>query len=276
MKRRVMTLCVMGLFGLPVLPARSLAQSGTSVHVCVGVDHVLRYVPGTACPAGQASYNLSIDGSLPTPPDEDKTLSTEIGEMKKTVDFLRDRVSNLESELGKLGDKKESDVAHIVQAPFHVVDKTGKPILTVTDGAVKQAAGRVRIGRGSGDNYGVSVANAAGTLVAALTEASNGAGGLGVYDQAGKRSVQTIAGIGVKLYGPSDKEVVGIGFKDDNRDRGVLQISGLFQLFDGAGQTMVEAGTSPNGVGVVRVGPGVKCVPMATLRVPDCIMGRKQ
>jgi hypothetical protein len=276
MNQHVNMLCVAGLCGLAALPARSLAQGGTSVHVCVGVDHVLRYVPGTACPAGQASYSLALDGTQPTPPDEDKSVSNEIGQLKKTIDFLRDRVSNLESELGKQGDKKESDVSHIVQAPFHVVDKSGKPIFTVTDGAVKQAVGRIRIGRGSGDNYGVSVANAAGTLVAALTEASNGAGGFGVYDQAGNRSVQVIAGQGVRLYGPSDKEVVSIGFNGAHPDRGVLQISGLLQVFNAAGETVVEAGSNSNGVGVVRVGPGAKCVPMGTLRLPDCIMGRKQ
>lgn len=276
MRDRVVIAGLVAALAFHTLSAPAMAQGATSVHVCVGADHVLRYRPDTACPAGQESYNLALDSGQPTPPDEDKTLSKEIGELKKTIDFLRDRVSNLESELGKLGDKKESDVAHIVQAPFHVVDKSGKPILTVTDGAVKQAAGRVRIGRGSGDNYGVSVANAAGTLVAGLTEALNGAGGLGVYDQAGKRSVQAIGGLGVKLYGPSDKEVGSIGFNAENRDRGVLQISGVLQLFDDAGQTMVEAGTLPIGVGVVRVGPGVKCVPMGTLRVPDCIMGRHQ
>jgi hypothetical protein len=48
----------------------------------------------------------------------------------------------------------------------------------------------------------------------------------------------------------------------------------LFQIADDDGVAMVEAGTSPTGVGVVRVGPMTKCVPLANLRVPDCIMGR--
>ena len=274
MKGLVEAFLVMGALGLAVLPGRSFAQ-GSSVHVCIGVDGVLRFAPGTSCPAGQASYNLALDGTQPTPPDEDKLLEKEIGELKKTLDFLRDRVSNLESEFGKLGNKKESDVSHIVQAPFHVVDKSGKPIFTVTDGAVKEAAGRVRIGRGSADNYGVSVATAAGTLVAAVTEASNGAGGLGVYDQSGKRSVQAIGGFGVSLYSPSDKEIARIGYNTNSSERSVFRLSGALRILDDAGQTIVEAGTSPKGVGVVNVGPATAtCVPMGPLRVPDCIMGR--
>src|SRR5512143_3257299 len=156
MKHRVNMLCVVGLFGLAGWPARSLAQGGTSVHVCVGVDHVLRYVPGTACPTGQASYNLSIDGSQPTPPDEDKTLSKEFDELKKTVDFLRDRVSNLEKESGKKHDKNDPDDEHVVRAPLLVVDKSGTPIFTVTDATYGQATvGRVHVGRGTGNNYGL-------------------------------------------------------------------------------------------------------------------------
>ena len=275
MKRHVIMSSIVGLSGLAVFPALPVTRGGTSIHVCVGADLVLRFSPkGAACPQNQVGYDLSLDVNEPKPPKEDEPPPKEVVELQKTVDFLRDRVSNLEKELGK-HDKNESDVAHIVRAPFHVVDKSGKPILTVTDDAVKQATGRVRIGRGSGDNYGVSIANPAGTLVAGLTEASNGAGGLGLYDQAGKLSVRGIGGLGVQLYSPSDKEIASFGFKDDTHDSGHLWMHGNFELVDGSGLAIVEAGTSPSGVGVVRVGPAKKCVPMATLRVPDCIIGRQ-
>jgi len=268
-----LTLLVAVTSAVPRGPA--LAQGVSSIHVCVGVDRVLRFAPGTSCPAGQASYNLALDGTQPNAPDEDKSLPNQINDLKKTIDFLRDRVSNLEKEVGK-PNKNESAVEHIVHAPFYVMDKSGKPIFTVTDGVGTQAMGRVRVGRGSGDNYGVWVANAGGTPVLAFSEAKDGAGAVSAYDKDGRRSVQAHGGEGVALFSPSGKSVVGMGYNEASLERGILQLSGIFQIFDGAGQTMVEAGTTKkDGVGVVRVGPGAKCVPMGPLRVGDCIMGRR-
>ena len=270
------TVLLMGALGLIAWPRMGFAQGGASVHVCVGVDRALRFTAGTSCPAGQASYNLALDGTQPTPPDEDKTLLNQINELKKTVEFLRDRVSNLEKENAK-PEKNDSGVDHVVHAPFHVVDKAGKPIFTVTDAVAAQAIGRVRVGRGSSDNYGIWVATASGTPVVAVAEAKDGAGSLSAYDQAGKRSVQAHGGEGFALFGSSETRVVSMGLNADHTDRGLLQVSGILQIFDGAGQTMVEAGTSSTkGVGVVRVGPGATCVPQGPLRVPDCIMGRRQ
>jgi hypothetical protein len=275
MKGHRATASFVGVLGLLSSPAMLGAQSASSVHVCVGVDHVLRSTSGNSCPAGQASYNLALDGTQPNPPDEDKTVSNEIGQLKKTIDFLKDRVSSLEKELAKQPDKNETSVGHIVHAPFHVVDKSGKPIFTVSDAVATEGIGRVRVGHGSGDNYGIWVTNAAGTAVAVISETKDGAGGLTAYTQEGKRSAQMHGGEGFTLFNNSNNSVASMGLNAGNKDRGLLQLSGLLQIFDGAGQTMVEAGTSTTrGVGVVRVGPGAKCVPMATLRLPDCIMGR--
>ena len=275
MRNLAKTVLLLGALAPTPLFSSRFTQSATSVHVCVGVDRVLRFATGTSCPAGQASYNLALDGTQPNPPDEDKALSNEIGELKKTVEFLRDRVSNLEKESSK-PDKSEPSFDHVVHAPFHVVDKSGKAILTVTDGPSAQALGRVRVGRGTGDNYGIWVATAAGIPVAVLSEAKDGAGAFSAYDGTGKRSVQGHGGEGIAIFSPSNTSVASMGFNAASTDRGLLQLSGIFQIFDGAGQTMVEAGTSSSkGVGVVRVGPGATCVPQGTLRVPDCIMGRR-
>lgn len=275
MRHLAKTVLLFGALAPTPMLSRHFTQSATSVHVCVGVDRVLRFATGTACPAGQASYNLALDGTQPNPPDEDKTASNQINELKKNIEFLRDRVTNLEKESNK-PDKNESSVDHIVHAPFHVVDKNGKAILTVTDGPSAQALGRVRVGRGTGDNYGIWVATAAGIPVAVLSEAKDGAGAFTAYDKTGKRSVQGHGGEGLTLFGSSNTSVASMGLNAGNTDRGLLQLSGLLQIFDPAGQTMVEAGTSTTkGVGVVRVGPGAKCVPLGTLRVPDCIMGRQ-
>jgi len=274
MRHVIKTVLLLGGLAPTALLSRLSAQTASSVHVCVGVDRVLRFTSGNNCPAGQASYNLALDGTQPNPPDEDKTASNQINELKKTIEFLKDRVSNLEKESNK-PEKNESGVDHIIRAPLHVVDKSGKAIFTVTEGGAKEAIGRVRIGHGSGDNFGIWVATASGIPVVALSEAKDGAGSFSAYDKAGNRSVQAHGGEGFSLFSPAGKEVTSMGFNAANTDRGLLQLSGLLQIFDGAGATMVEAGTSTTkGVGVVRVGPGAKCVPMANLRVPDCIMGR--
>jgi hypothetical protein len=275
MRHVIKTVLLLGALAPTAMLSRLSAQTTSSVHVCVGVDRVLRFTSGNNCPSGQASYNLALDGTQPNPPDEDKTASNQINELKKTIEFLKDRVSNLEKESNK-PDKSESGVDHIIRAPFHVVDKSGKPIFTVTDAAAAQAIGRVRVGHGTGDNYGIWVVNAAGNTVAVISEAKDGTGAVTAYTAAGKRSAQMHGGEGFTLFGASDKSVASMGLNAGNTDRGLLQLSGIFQIFDGAGETMVEAGTSSTkGVGVVRVGPGAKCVPMANLRVPDCIMGRR-
>lgn len=150
-----------------------------------------------------------------------------------------------------------------------------KPIFTVTDAAEGQTTvGRIHVGRGGESNYGMWVRGGDGKIAAAMGEAKTGGGVVSVRDPAGRPRADLFGQGGVAVYNTSGKEVVTLNLKGDNTESGLLQLRGIFQLFDAAGQTMVEAGTSPNGVGVVRVGPGAKCVPQGDLRVPDCIMGR--
>ena len=290
MKRIAKTVVLMGALGPAALISHPYAQTASSIHVCIGVDRVVRFSTGTSCPSGQASYNLALDGTQPNPPDEDKTASSQISELKKNIEFLRDRVSNLEKESNKAETKQsnkpetkepnkpgknESSINHVIRAPFSVVDKNGRPILTVTEGIAREGIGRVRVGRGTADNYGIWIMNSTGTPMAALAEAKDGAGQISAYAKDGSRSVQAHGGDGFSLFSPSDKEIAKWGFRPDNQERGFFDLSGLLQIFNDGGETVVEAGTNPNNVGVVKVGPGAKCVPMATLRVPDCIMGRR-
>jgi len=275
MRFRTTGACLAGVLALLAWTARADAQGG--VHVCVGADQVLRYAGGTPCPAGQASYNLALEGGPPPPPNEDKTLANQINDLRKTVDFLRDRVSNLEKELGNR-EKNPSDDEHVIRAPFQVVDKGGNPIFTVTDAAYSQATtGRVHVGRGSADNYGIWVRDASGGAVAAIGQAKTGGGAVDVNGSDGTLRVELSGQGGVRLKNAAGQDVVSFGLKAANTAKGVFQLVGLFQLFNEAGgPTLVEAGTSPKGVGVVKVGPGGTCVPIGPLRVPDCIMGRQQ
>lgn len=154
-------------------------------------------------------------------------------------------------------------------------DAAGKPIFTVSDATSGDATvGRVHVGRGATDNYGIWIRGGAGKVAAAIGEGKTGGGVVTVSDPSGKRRADLYGQGGLAVYNTSGKEVVTLTLRSDNTESGLLQLRGIFQLSDAAGQTMAEAGTSPNGVGVVRVGPMAKCVPQGDLRVPDCIMGR--
>jgi hypothetical protein len=171
--------------------------------------------------------------------------------------------------------KKDAGLFRI-NGELRAVDGAGKPIFTVTDvRASEENAGRVHVGRGAGSNYGIWIRDAGGKVAAAIGEGKTGGGVVTVSDPSGKPRAELFGQGGVTVYNPSGKEVVGLNLDAANTASGVMQLTGIFQILDGGGQTIVDAGRLPTGVGVVRVGPGAKCVPMGTLRVSDCIMGRR-
>jgi hypothetical protein len=163
-----------------------------------------------------------------------------------------------------------------VDGALKTVDAAGKPVFTVTDATAPEAAfGRVHVGRGAADNFAVWIRGRDGKFAAAMGEGKAGGGLVTVADASGRKRADLFGQGGLTIFSPTGKEVVSLDLKAGNTEAGTLELRGLFQLFDAAGETMVEAGTSPAGVGVVRVGPGAKCVPFANLRVPDCIMGHR-
>jgi hypothetical protein len=127
--------------------ARPVAQATTSIRVCVIPDRSLHLSSGAPCPAGQASYNLALDGALPHAPRRGQDGLRQINELKKTVDFLKTRVSNLEHELANEANAKDH-LSQKVIAPFEVVDKSGRMIFRVRD-----------------DRHGFEMANTAGQTV---------------------------------------------------------------------------------------------------------------
>jgi len=273
MSFRITAGCVAAMFTMAGLHTPASAQ-GNKIHVCVGADQVLRLASG-ACPAGQTSYNLMLEGTTPgggVPPSQNQATATELNDLKKSLDFLRDRVSNLEKELAKQTDLKDMQVEHVMRAPLQVVDGSGNPIFTVTDAAYGQAThGRVHIGRGSASNYGIWVTGAGGGVVAAIGEAKVGGGAINVYDPGGKLRAE-LSGDGFQLKNSDGKDVVSLGLQSANPAKGLLTLTGLFQIVNEAGDEIVSAGTN-KGVGIVRVGPRAGCVPLGALRLADCIMG---
>jgi hypothetical protein len=150
-------------------------------------------------------------------------------------------------------------------------DLWGKNGVNVYNSASKNV---IALGLGDDGNQGIWVRGDNGKVAAELREDKTGGGVVSVSDPSGRPRAQLYGQSGVAVYNASGKEVVGLGFNAANTERGLLLVRGLFQIADDDGVAMVEAGTSPTGVGVVRVGPMTKCVPLANLRVPDCIMGR--
>ena len=210
---------------------------------------------------------------------ESGSASARIDELRRQNELLKSRVDGFEERLGFLAAVGVQGPSR-VQAPFEVVDRAGQIIFQVSGdlGSTVPAPsrGRVQIARGSLDNFVLTIRRPNGSVSAAIAEAPNGVGSLQLRDASANQRVRVDGDGGVRLLGPNGERVASLGFRAQNAARGVLELAGLLQIFDDAGTTMVEAGTSPDGVGIVRVGPGAKCVPMGTLRVQDCFRGRRE
>ena len=245
------------------------AQASKGVHVCLGVDNVLRFTSGDRCPQGQRMVRLAeVEDEVGVTKDRDDPPNAVVADLKTKVDFLTRRVSNLEEELRK---REDNPASSRVSAPFEVVDKAGNPIFVVTDeqyGTVKRK-GRLHIGRATGgNNYSLLVHNGGGSVVVAVGEGQESAAGSMQFAD-GKGTVRARLGavVGLTLFNSSGSGVATITAGQ--------QGAGQFWLYDADGTAMVKAGTTTPGVGLIQAGPGVKCVPTGSLRVPDCILGRR-
>lgn len=247
------------------------------LHVCVGPDQVVRFERADNCPQGQAGHYLSLaeEGVQVPPTEEEKSLLARIEELKRQIGFLTSRVQNLERSAGDATMRLTSKV----MAPFEVVDKQGLPLFTVSEAGYRQTPrrGRVHVGRANdGDRFAVFVLNSGNTASTILGEARPGGGLLIVADANGKERAVVSGHRGVDVLNDAGQEVISLGLNPQGRTRGTLLLTGLMQLFDPSGRTVVEAGTE-NGVGVVRVGPKYRCGPSSAplvAGVPDCIRGR--
>ena len=266
------------------LPASLTAQASKGVHVCRGADNVLRFTSSEKCPQGQQMFRLAeVEDEVGVTKDRDDPPNAVVADLKTKVDFLTKRVANLEAELKKVDtDSKTSSnttaktdpkIPTQVRAPFEVVDKTGKPIFVVADAphAMVPRQGRIQIAQATtGDNhFSMIIRNTAGKAVAGMGELIEG-GGMYVADAEGKTRVFASVDNGLQVYNKNEGLVVHLKSGPGN--------AGQFWMYDEGGRPMVMAGTLgvDGGIGSVEVGPGRKCVPTGSLRVPDCIRGRPQ
>ena len=275
------------------IPADLLAQASKGVHVCLGTDNVLRFTPGERCPGGQRMFRLAeVEDEVGLAKERDEPTSAVVADLKSKIDFLSRRVVNLERDspdvVGDLKGKvdlltrrvanlegetaKRDPASARVTAPFEVVDRAGNPIFVVADAPHGDVArrGRFQIARAVGDNnFTMLVHNSARKSVLGLGEVSDG-GAMYIADATGATKIFGSASGGLRLYGKPD--VPSVQLTTGPAGAGQLILS------DEGGRRMVEAGTVPGdgGMGIVRVGPGFKCVPMASFRVGDCIRGRPE
>jgi hypothetical protein len=265
-------------------PARLAAQASKGVHVCLGTDNVLRFTSSDKCPQGQKMFRLAeVEDEVGVTKDRDDPPNAVVADLKTKVDFLTKRVANLEAEFKKVDTdsktnsntsaKTDPKIPTQVRAPFEVVDKTGKPIFVVADAphAMVPRQGRIQIAQATtGDNnFSMIIRNASGKGVAGIGELTEG-GGMYVGDAEGRTRVFASADNGLQVYNKNQSVVVHLKSGPGN--------AGQFWMYDEGGRAMVMAGTLgvDGGIGSVEVGPGRKCVPTGTLRVPDCIRGRPQ
>ena len=194
-------------------PARLAGQASKGVHVCLGTDNVLRFTSGERCPQGQRMFRLAeVEDEVGVTKDREDPPNAVVTDLKTKVDLLTRRVSNLEGELRKLEDDPPSLAR--VTAPFEVVDKSGNPILVVTDADYQSAKrhGRIHIGRATGGaNYSLLAHNGSGAVVVAMGEGKDtGTGSLQIGDNAGKMRVRLSANDGVTVLNANSSLVAEI------------------------------------------------------------------
>jgi hypothetical protein len=272
-------------------------EVGNAVEVCVGPDRVLRAVEqGTPCPPGQRFLLAAL-----TLESELKNQPTAKPPADPAVRSLEARVHQLELELQK---RRDPDPANQTSQPvksvapgnrgtarFVVVDRAGRAILRVDEKVpVAGTAARVVIAAGDKDNFGMRVYNSGGVMTAAFGQSQDGAGLMAAYDATGKQRAVVNGLVGrISVRNADEKYVAQIGTSDDGKGEmrvfndGELPVAmltigsagaGMLQLADAGGTPTVQAGTTPNGVGVVRAGPAARAGGIGGLP-GSFIMGKK-
>jgi hypothetical protein len=261
-----------GLLIIGAMMAHLAVSGAEGVHVCIGADRVLRLERAAKCPAGATEYFLAeAQSKLGGAPAAENTDAAELTALRQRVAALSEQLATTQREAGSRADALAQRIAALeasprnpsakpnqpatrVVAPFEVVDPAGKTILAV------RASPR-----------GLTLLDDQGrTIVAASALASGGF----VKALAADGTLQTIMGVNGKF--------AGFVLRDGDQSRGTLAIAedgkpilnmsndnhvvvvaltqaasggGYLQLGNAAGSSTVEAGTTADGVGLVRAYP---------------------
>jgi hypothetical protein len=247
-----------------------VAADQEGVHVCIGADHVVRHAPRAPCGSGETSYLLAEEKGEILPPDEEKGADKEMRELKQQVKALTERISELE-HAGRDGAGGSKQVTSRVSAPFEVLDPSGNAIFRVTANIATDEPTRsaqVLIGKTPSGNYWLRMRTAAGAEALDLGMNAKGQGYMLAYDPTAGKARSLFGWKGVTLFAADGNDAASMVTGDGGG--GMLVLSK-------AGQMMMEAGSTAEGRGVVRVGPQFTCTGTRLpngMGAPDCIMGR--
>ena len=154
--------------------------------------------------------------------------------------------------------------------------KGGAGAVSVMNSAGKAVAGLLGSGAGGG---AVAVATSNGATVAEMSVSDDGRGLFQVHARGGGRALAVMTQAtdrvgGIVQISNASTEVASLTVGS--------QGAGYLQLTNASGGPTVEAGTLPDGVGQVRVGPYYKCLPVQPATpvigfgLPDCLMGGRK
>jgi hypothetical protein len=251
------------LLGL-TLPASLNAQDSDDLPVCVGADRVLRRAIDEKCPAGQTLYRLAqAGGSLEPAGDEQQTAQTQRppAELLRRIEALTQRVAALEAAGAQTsrnntggGRTTGGGIARRVTAPFEVVDNAGRPIFRVLANprsfALYMPSGEIVVTGSALSGGGFVKALAVDQGLQTVMGVNGGFAGFVAREKETARATLSIHDLG--------KASVEIANDDGKVVANLLHgASGGGQLLlgDPTGAAMVEAGTTVDGVGVVRAYP---------------------
>ena len=251
-------------------------QERDGVHVCVGSDRVVRHEPGETCPSGTTEYYLAQAGEdlevEPSPGESEVSTQAELAELRRQLtavaqqmvslqrtqtsrsDGLSQRVSALEAGTGQSGGRT-SRVGSRVVAPFVVVDPAGKAIFSVR----ADPRGFV-LATPAGEDVAFGSALATGGFFKARSGSGSREAVLGVVQTYAAIELRDEAGQKRAVMALQDDNKPIVGLRNDN-NVSVLALAigasggGYLQLGDASGNSTVEAGTTSEGVGLVRAYP---------------------
>jgi len=296
------------LVAMVVLSPRQelVAASSRTIHTCAAADGTLRLAdPATPCQPDERRVRLQIPDKDDPECKADDTRREKLEQRLKDLE-ARDRRGTLRGRRvvapfdvvtekgGRLLHIEEQNVTfyNVDQKPvvWIVADQSGGMLhVQSVDGnrttsviaqdkraqlVIREGDhDRVDLGRRNNGRYGLQVFGQGDKVIAYLGQSEAGTGLAAITDSAGtmKASMYIQSPIGAGRLQVANAAGTMVGIMQAGGSGGVSP----FQLSDGTGKAMVEAGLTPDGVGVVRAGPefrgfGVGLVGL----VPSMIIGK--
>lgn len=258
------------LAGVATLASALAGAQSTDGALCIGKDRILRYAASGVCPAGQTPYRIPAPNGKPTFKDyRPKDTTSAVGALRARLDAAERRIQALEQSHGP----PSAAGAHVVRAPFSVVDDRGRPIFVVSS-----APRGFTLSTAGGEEVASGEAQPDGGVFRTSDPRNAARANLGVFGNTPQVTLRQAR----KLYGAFYVNAQGRALLQLHNSAGepvaVLAVTGergRLQLTDPGGTPTVDAGTNQLGVGVVRTGPMFACVGRMGLVVPNCIAGHK-